>query len=48
MDKQILVLEPGANVRFRRFGRGGNFGPWEAISWDGNNLSSKRSAPDGT
>lgn len=39
MDKQLLLLEPDANVRFRRFERGGNFGPWFRVSWDGLDLS---------
>lgn len=38
-DVQLLVLEPGAEVRFRRFGRGGEFGAWQGFSWDGQTLS---------
>jgi hypothetical protein len=40
MDKQVLVMQPGSRVQFRRFGRGGNFGPWHALAWDGSALTS--------
>ena len=42
-DTQLLLLSPGARVRFRRFSRGGNFGPWNALEWDGKNLTSAAS-----
>lgn len=38
MDRQVLVLAPGAIVEFRRFGRGGRYGPWHELSWNGADL----------
>ena len=39
MDKQLLVMRPDSRVLFRRFGRGGNYGPWQTLAWDGSELS---------
>jgi hypothetical protein len=39
MDTQVLVMRPGGRVQFRRFGRGGHFGPWQALAWDGASLT---------
>jgi hypothetical protein len=39
MEKHVLVMRPGASVQFRRFGRGGHFGPWHALAWDGQELT---------
>lgn len=44
MDRQLLVLRPGAKVEFRRFERGGNYRPWTGISWSGTDLSLVASA----
>jgi hypothetical protein len=38
MDKQLLVMNAGSRVLFRRFGRGGNYGPWQTVAWDGAEL----------
>lgn len=35
MDRQLLVMQPGSSVRFRRFSRGGENGPWQSVRWDG-------------
>ena len=42
MDIQLLVLQRGAHVQFRRFSRGGATGPWETIRWDGERLVAER------
>jgi hypothetical protein len=42
-DTQVLLLQPGARVRFRRFARGGNYGPWNVLEWDGKGLTSAAS-----
>lgn len=39
MDRQLLILQPGASVRFRRFGRGAQFGGWFVLGWNGAALS---------
>ena len=44
MDTQVLVFEKGARTRFRRFQRGGNYGPWHVIEWDGTSLTSSQAA----
>jgi hypothetical protein len=41
MDKQVLVMRPGSRVQFRRFGRGGHFGSWRAVTWSGSDLSAE-------
>jgi hypothetical protein len=38
-DIQVLLLQPSSHVRFRRFSRGGNFGPWNVLEWDGKSLT---------
>lgn len=38
MDTQVLLMQPGTSVRFRRFGRGGQYGDWQAVDWDGDDL----------
>lgn len=44
MDRQLLTMAPGASVRFRRFGRGGHYGLWYAVRWDGSSLTSGEEA----
>lgn len=45
MDRQVLTMEPGTRVRFRRFGRGGLYGRWYALTWDGASLAAVDDEP---
>ena len=38
MDRQLLTMAPGARIRFRRFGRGGHYGRWYVVEWNGSDL----------
>jgi hypothetical protein len=44
IEKQVLVIEPGASLKFRRFSRGGRTGPWQTVAWDGQLLVASESA----
>lgn len=46
MDTQVLLMSPASRTRFRRFQRGGNYGPWEVIEWDGTELKASRAADE--
>ena len=45
MDRQLLVVQPGARIRFRRFGRGGHYGRWFVVEWNGTELASRDDEP---
>ncbi len=45
MDKQVLVMPAGGSVRFRRFGRGGIFGAWHTMTWNGSDLGIAATTP---
>ncbi len=44
MDRQLLTMAPGSRLRFRRFGRGGHYGRWYVVEWNGSDLTAGEEA----